>query len=125
MPELSVRIGGREYEVACRPGEERHLEMAVAMLDAEATALADRIGELPEARMLLMAGLMLADRAVGMEKKLRDRKSLLAGQSNGANETSDQESGEADDQETSDRLAELAAQAEALAERIEGGKGRD
>lgn len=125
MPELSVRIGGREYEVACRPGEERHLEMAVAMLDAEATALADRIGELPEARMLLMAGLILADRAVGMEKQLRDRKSSLAGQSEGANATSGAELGEADGRETSDRLAELAAQAEALAERIEGGKDRD
>ena len=120
MPEVSIRIGGREYDVACRPGEERHLEMAVAMLDAEAAALADRIGQLPEARMLLMAGLMLADKAVGMERQLRDQESRLAGQGEGADATAGAESGEADGQETSDRLAELAAQAEALAERLDG-----
>lgn len=125
MPEMSIRIGGREYEVACRPGEERNLVMAVAMLDAEAVALADRIGQLPEARMLLMAGLMLADRAVGMEKQLRDQESRLARQGEGSDAAAGAESGEADGRETSDRLAELAAQAEALAERIEGGKDRD
>ena len=125
MPEISIKIGGRDYDVACRHGEERHLKMAVALLDAEATALTDRIGQLPESRMLLMAGLMLADRAVGMEKQLRDQKSRLAGRNEDAESPKSAENGEADARETLDRLAELAAQAEALADRLEGAQERD
>jgi len=62
MPEIKVSIGGREFEVACQPGEEHFLKSAAQLLDNEATVLSSQIGRLPEARMLLMSGLMLADK---------------------------------------------------------------
>ncbi len=70
MPEVEIRIGGRSFEVSCQAGEEHFLQSAAAMLDAEATVLATQIGRLPEARMLLMAGLMLADKTAGLEERL-------------------------------------------------------
>ena len=70
MPDREVTIGGRSFEVACEPGEEPYLDAAVALLNAEADALTRQIGRLTESRMLLMAGLMLADKAAGMEEKL-------------------------------------------------------
>ena len=64
MPELDIRIGGRTFTVACQAGEEPFLQAAAALLDAEAAPLAAQVGRLPEARLLLMAGLMLADRSI-------------------------------------------------------------
>lgn len=62
MPEVSIEIGGRGYEVACQAGEESHLQSAARLLDAEATVLINAAGRLPEPKLLLMAGLMLADK---------------------------------------------------------------
>ncbi len=71
MPDVEIQIGGRSFEVACQDGEEAYLKAAARLLDAEATALSAQIGRLPEPRMLLMAGLMLADKAAGVEEQLR------------------------------------------------------
>ena len=62
MPEVQITIGDRQFEVACNAGEEDYLHAAARMLDEEAAVLASQIGRVPEARMLLMAGLMLADK---------------------------------------------------------------
>lgn len=78
MPQVEVTIGGRAFEVACQPGEEPYLRAAAAMLDAEATALSAQIGRVPEARMLLMAGLMLADKTAGLEDRLREAEDRMA-----------------------------------------------
>ena len=43
------------------------LRAAAALLDAEAQPLVAQMGRLPEARMLLMAGLMLADKVAAHE----------------------------------------------------------
>ena len=78
MPQVEVTIGGRGFEVACQDGEEPFLVAAAKMLDAEASALSSQIGRVPEARMLLMAGLMLADKTAALEDKLRETEARLA-----------------------------------------------
>ena len=71
MPDLEITVGGRNFTVSCQPGEEHFLRGAAAMLDAEAAPLVAQMGRLPESRMLLMAGLMLADKTAGLEDQLR------------------------------------------------------
>ena len=71
MPEVDIEIGGRVFQVACQEGEEHFLRSAAKMLDNEAQSLADALGRVPETRMLLMAGLMLADKTAGLEEELR------------------------------------------------------
>jgi cell division protein ZapA len=78
MPELTITIGAREFAVACQAGEEDYLHSAAAMLDAEASVLAEQVGRMPEARMLLMAGLMLADKTAALDDKLRAAEARLA-----------------------------------------------
>jgi cell division protein ZapA len=76
MPELTLEIGGRLYEVACETGEERSLEYAASLLHAEA----ERIGEAnrsTEKRMLLLAGLMLADTMMAVQEQLRTTEERL------------------------------------------------
>ncbi|MBA85269.1 cell division protein ZapA [Thalassobius sp. S69A] len=77
MPEVEIKIGGRGFDVSCQPGEEDYLHAAAKMLDDEAQALAAQIGRLPEPRMLLMAGLMLADRTAGLQDRLNDMTAQL------------------------------------------------
>ncbi len=78
MPELKVMIGGREFEVACQEGEEHFLRSAAGMLDAEAQSLVGMIGRMPETRLLLMSGLLLADKTAGLEDQLREAEAALA-----------------------------------------------
>ena len=70
MPELTLEIGGRLYEVACESGQEASLERAAALLDAEASRLTDEMGRSVEKRMLLLAGLMLGDTMMAVEQRL-------------------------------------------------------
>ena len=78
MPELDITIGGRAFQVACQPGEEPFLRAAAALLDTEAQPLVAQVGRMPDARLLLMAGLMLADRTAGLETQLRETQLSLA-----------------------------------------------
>jgi cell division protein ZapA len=77
MPQVEITVGGRSFEVACQPGEESFLRGAAEMLDGEASALSSQIGRMPEARMLLMAGLMLADKTAGLEDRLREAEARI------------------------------------------------
>ncbi len=126
MPDVRIRIGGREFEVACQAGEEHYLRSAAAMLDAEATALTNQIGRLPESRMLLMAGLMLADKTAGLEDQMRTLEEKLAAQQTLIEEL--RANGGVKPQpvevpvippEVKDSLADLAGKAEALADLAE------
>ena len=78
MPEVTIEIGGRQFEVACQDGEEHYLRSAEKLLDAEASVLQKQIGRMPEPRMLLMSALMLADKTAALQEKLTDAEKLLA-----------------------------------------------
>ncbi|MEQ8895574.1 MAG: cell division protein ZapA [Roseovarius sp.] len=129
MPEIEVEIGGRTFEVACQEGEEHYLKFAAKMLDEEAQVLASQIGRIPETRMLLMAGLMLADKTAGMQDKLREAEDKLLEKEA---ELDQLRNAQAEPQrvevpvlpdDVMDAMAELAARAEALADQVDGGAG--
>lgn len=130
MPEIRITIGGRQFEVACQDGEEGYLHSAAKMLDDEAQVLSDQVGRMPEARMLLMAGLLLADKAASVEDrinevraKLAEREAELAGLRD-AGPQAERIEVPVVPQEVTETLAELAARAEALAAQVEEtGKG--
>ncbi|WP_417247795.1 cell division protein ZapA [Celeribacter sp.] len=126
MPEVKINIGGRSFEVACQEGEEHFLTSAAALLDNEASVLSSQIGRMPEARMLLMSGLMLADKTAGMEEKLRDLESKLGAQEALIEEMRARPEPEPKQIEVpvvptavTDTLAELAARTEAMASALE------
>ncbi len=78
MPEIVLEIGGRSFALACDAGEEPSLQAAAEMLATEAARLEEAIGRVPESRMLLMAGLMLADRTKEMETTCQLSETRLA-----------------------------------------------
>ena len=125
MPEVDITIGGRNFEVACQEGEQHFLRSAAKMLDDEARVLTSQIGRIPEARMLLMSGLMLADKSAGMEDRMRELENKVAEQeaeiSRLRNQPVQIERVEVPvvPSMTLETLAELAARAESLAEQVE------
>lgn len=118
MPEIEIKVGGRAFQVACQPGEEHFLRAAAAALDREATPLQSQLGRLPEGRMLLMAGLMVADRTAAMEEELQALKARIAELE--ARDTPPPQLVEVPvvPQSVTDTLAEIAARAESLADRM-------
>jgi len=121
MPEVTIHIGGRSFEVACQDGEEHFLHSAAKMLDDEAQALAAQIGRLQETRMLLMAGLLLADKTANLgerlskaEQEIKSLRSELDQKRNVPSEPSEPviERVEVIPQEVTDYLESLAQQLE-------------
>ncbi|GIT91844.1 cell division protein ZapA [Jannaschia pagri] len=80
MPDVTIEIGGRAFTVACQDGEEGYLNAAAEMLNREAQTLVASGSRLTQDRMLLMAGLMLADKAISAEEELRTMDRRLAQQ---------------------------------------------
>lgn len=122
MPELKIEIGGREFHVNCQPGEERFLQTAARMLDHEARTLMGEAGRLPEARMLLMAGLMLADKTAALDDHIRtleQRITQLDADLTEARGTVRREEVAVIPPQVTETLAEIAARAEALADQVE------
>ncbi len=126
MPQVEIAIGGRTFEVACQEGEEHFLHSAAAMLNTEASHLSEQIGRMPEARMLLMAGLMLADKTANLEDKLREAETETA-RMRAEIETLKSRPAPAPERvevpvvpaAVTEALAEIAARAEALADQVD------
>ncbi|MEP1611090.1 MAG: cell division protein ZapA [Roseobacter sp.] len=125
MAEIRVSIGGRDFDVACQEGEEHYLQTAAKLLDDEARVLSDQVGRMPEARMLLMAGLMLADKTASVEDRIAEVQAQLDERDSELNALK-QSQAEPEKvevpvvpQSVTDTLAELAARAESLAVALE------
>jgi cell division protein ZapA len=122
MPEVRISIGGREFDVSCQEGEEHFLRAAARLIDHEAQVLIAQIGRLPEARMLLMAGLMLADKTAGLEDQLRaseERAQRAEQLANSTRTVTERIEVPVLPQNVLDSMAEIAARAEALADAVE------
>ncbi|MGG7565751.1 cell division protein ZapA [Rhodovulum sp. DZ06] len=78
MADLEVQIGARKYRVACEDGQEPHLEAVAARLRQEADALLSQFSNLSETRLLLMSGLLVADRLRAVEAQGKEASRLSA-----------------------------------------------
>jgi cell division protein ZapA len=61
MPLVNVMVNGRAYTIACDEGEEGHLKELAAHVDEKAREVLASVGQVGDARMLLMAALLIAD----------------------------------------------------------------
>ncbi len=115
MAQVTLTVNGRNYEVACGDGEEERIRSLSREIDARVRAMADAVGQVGEARLLLMASLILAD----------EMKELSAG--GGGNGTangttvneeklSERENAVAAEEK---RLSEMVVQLDSYAERLE------
>lgn len=99
MAEVDVTINGRSYRIACEDGQENHLMQLAQYLDKRVQSLVETVGQVGDARLLVMAALLVAD-------DLADAHARLEGRGGAADPEPDQ--------------AAIVASLERLAERIEG-----
>ncbi len=123
MPDVTINIGGRSFIVACQPGEEPYLQSASGLLDTEAQKLSAAGARLTQDRMLLMAGLMLADKSISLQEDVKKLEAELATQQGVIEELQAwgaTAAAPAPDTGLQQRLEDFAGRAEALAEKAEG-----
>ena len=76
MSEVAVTIGGRSYDIQCADGAEERLARLGAYLDERAREMLTSVGSASDARILVMTGLLVADKlfdALAEIEKLRAR----------------------------------------------------
>lgn len=61
MAQLDVAINGRNYRVACDDGQEDHLRQLAEYVDQRVMELVESVGQIGEARLVVMASLLIAD----------------------------------------------------------------
>ena len=69
MPLVNVMVNSRAYTIACDEGEEEHLKHLAAHVDAKAREVLGSVGQVGDARLLLMAALLIADEHLDMSGK--------------------------------------------------------
>ena len=102
MSNVTLSIGGRNYTVACGPGEEAHIEGLGRTIDAKLSSLPTLAGQ-SEARTLLFAALLLAD-------EVHELRSGSSGRAEAADDGS---------AAAAEALETLAGRLESLAEQLE------
>ena len=61
MSEITLEIGGFNYRLACRDGEEERLSQLGAFVNEKAKELQATLGQISETRLLLMTAILTAD----------------------------------------------------------------
>ncbi len=105
MAEVSVRINGYVYTVGCEDGQESHLQAMAAEVDGRVASIKAVGAQSGEARLLMLASLLLADELHDM--RLAQATAAAAPGPEAARTARTR------------RLTELALRAEAIAEAME------
>ena len=82
MAHVTVTINAKTYNLACDDGEEGHLTGLAREIDRRVTKLKADLGQGDETRLLLMAGLTVADDLVLANERIRELEEDLAGLKN-------------------------------------------
>lgn len=61
MPLVNISLNGRSYEMACGEGQEAHLRGLAAKVSERMNQLVKANGQIDEARLLVMASILLAE----------------------------------------------------------------
>lgn len=77
MAQVNVTIDGKTYRMACDEGQEQHLEMLASRFDRYVSHLKEGFGEIGDNRLTVMAGIMVMDELVEMQKKIKGIESEL------------------------------------------------
>jgi cell division protein ZapA len=78
MAQVDVQVNGRTYALICDEGEQDHLRALAQDFDKRMSDLASSVGTVADARLMLMAGLMLTDELKAALSELAECKRQFA-----------------------------------------------
>lgn len=103
MAQVTVRINGYSYSISCEDGQESHLQAMAAEIESRIKKIKAIVGQGSESRLLVIAGLMLADELHDLRLELAAIRGLPG----------------KEDPAFGERLVRLASRAEAIAASLE------
>jgi len=72
VADVDIIINNRTYRISCKDGEEDRIKLLASKIDNEVKLLAGKIGQLGEARMILLAALVLLDKFDDNQDKMEE-----------------------------------------------------
>ena len=78
MAEVDITINKRSYRISCKDGEEDRIKSLASLINNQVQKLSEKIGQLGEARMILLASLVLLDKSDEVEKEAEKIISITA-----------------------------------------------
>ena len=75
MAQVEVQVNGQPYLVACEDGQEERLAELAQLIDAEVRDLVREVGQVGQARLLLMTCLQAMDEVIRLRDDLDARRS--------------------------------------------------
>jgi cell division protein ZapA len=79
MANVVVSVADRPYTMQCPDGEEAHLKELAALLDSEIARIKQSVGAIGDIRLLVMSGLMVADRLSEAIRKIEALEDQIKG----------------------------------------------
>ncbi|KAA5803950.1 cell division protein ZapA [Alkalicaulis satelles] len=61
MSKVTISLNGRAFTIGCEDGQQAYLRELAAHLDGHVRDLAERVGQIGDVRLLLMAALIVGD----------------------------------------------------------------
>ena len=104
MAQITVKINGYAYMVGCKDGEEPHLQAMAEQIESRVSRAKSLGNQSGEAKLVVMAALMMADELHDMQLDLNAARQGKPG---------------TPDRAAHDRLVRLAARAEEIAATVE------
>ncbi len=72
MADVDIIINSRTYRISCKDGEEDRIKSLSSQINNEVKSLVSKIGQLGEARMILLAALILLDKSDDNQDKMEE-----------------------------------------------------
>lgn len=74
MGQVAVTINGRSYDIGCDDGQEDHVRGLAEYLDGRVAELVGGMGQVGDARLLVMASLLITDELVEAVREIEGLK---------------------------------------------------
>jgi cell division protein ZapA len=87
MAQISVPVNGRSYAITCDDGQEARIRRLAQYVDAKVSEFVANVGQVGEARLLLLAALSIADELSDANDALEREGKRREGAAGGAGET--------------------------------------
>jgi cell division protein ZapA len=79
MGQVSLTVNGRPFALTCDDGQEARIRRLAQYVDAKVAEFVASVGQVGEARLLLLAALVIADELADANEALRLERSAASG----------------------------------------------
>lgn len=110
MSEVTITVNRRPYRLACEDGQEEHLLSLAERIDSRIADLVARFGQIGDQQLLVMVGLLLADEAADLRRRLDEHEEQQDGEAGLARQA---------EAAAAAAIAETAERVERLADSVE------